>query len=231
MGSLPLIHRMPSPTHIGRTPEEIVSQNLRFNSVGYFYRAVSWLNYFQRTEHFPALLYACIEGRFGIEYLLFEELVIGTGANLSRDDYEKCLKERTKLLKAIEKLIPDYEKLQQFTSACVFLEPRLPKIIYWQPRQLMKSWGDLSEYLHWFGARAETTELASRRARTYKEVEKTIMPIWEKIVLGRSAYLHPDNMTPEIREVWLSFKNGGNGSPRRKDSNRCFKTNAASNIQ
>lgn len=209
MGALPLIHRMPPPTHIGRTPEEIVSQNLRFNSVGYFYRAVSWLNYFQRTEHFPALLYACIEGRFGIEYLLFEELVIGTGANLSRDDYEKCLKERTKLLKAIEKLIPDYEKLQQFTSACVSLEPRLPKIIYWQPRQLMKSWGDLSEYLHWFGARAETTELASWRARTYKEVENTIMPIWEKIVLGRSAFLHPNNMTPEIREVWLSFKNGG----------------------
>jgi hypothetical protein len=200
---------MPPPTHIGRTPEEIVSQNLCFSSVGYFYRAVSWLNYFQRTDHFPALLYACIEGRFGIEYMLFEELVIGTGANLSREDYEKCLKERTKLSKAIEKLIPDYEKLQEFTSACVSLEPRLPKIIRWRPRELMKSWGDLSEYLHWFGARAETTELASWRARTYTEVEKTILPIWEKIVSGRSAFLHPDNMTPEIREVWLSFKNGG----------------------
>lgn len=176
--------------------------------MGYFYRAISWLNYFQRTENFPALLYACIEGRFGIEYLLFEELVIGTGANPSRDDYEKCLKEKTKLSKAIEKLIPDYEKLQQLTSACISLEPRLHPIIYWQPRQLMKSRGELSEHLHWFGARSETTELPSWRARAYKTIEETITPIWEKVASGRSAFLHPANMTPEIREVWLSSKNG-----------------------
>lgn len=199
-------HDMLPPAHIGRSPEEIISQNSHFDSLGYLYRAVSWLDYFQRTDHFPALLYACIEGRFGIEYLLFEELVIGTGANLSRGDYEKCLKERTKLSKAIDRLIPDYEKLQQFTSALVALEPRLPKLIYWQPRQLMKSWGDLSEYLHWLGARNETTELASWRAKAYEDAKKTLMPIWEKITSGQSGFMHPDNMKSEIREVWLDFK-------------------------
>lgn len=196
------------PTHIGRNPEEIIRQNSYLDSVSYLYRAVSWLDYFQRIDHFPALLYACIEGRLGIEYLLFEELVIGTGANLSREDYETCLKERTKLSKAIDRLIPDHEKLQQFTSVIVALEPRLPKLIYWQPRQLMKSWGDLSEYLHWFGARSETTELPSWRATVCADVKKTLIPIWEKMTSGQSGLMHPDNMKPEIREVWLDFKNG-----------------------
>ena len=148
---------MLAPSHINRNAEEIIRQNSYLDSAGYLYRAVSWLDYFERIDHFPALLYACIEGRFGIEYLLFEELVIGTGTNLSRQDYEKCLKEPTKLKKAIDRLIPDYEKLQQFTSIVVILEARVPKLIYWEPRELMKSWGKLSEYLHWLGAKSETT--------------------------------------------------------------------------
>lgn len=131
---------MLAPSHINRNAEEIIRQNSYLDSAGYLYRAVSWLDYFERIDHFPALLYACIEGRFGIEYLLFEELVIGTGTNLSRQDYEKCLKEPTKLKKAIDRLIPDYEKLQQFTSIVVILEARVPKLIYWEPRELMKSW-------------------------------------------------------------------------------------------
>src|ERR1041384_7581865 len=99
------------PSHINRKPEEIILRDSYLDSVGYLYRAVSWLDYFQRINHFPALLYACIEGRFGIEYLLFEELVMGTGAKLSREDYEKCLTQGTKLKKAIDRLVPDYNKL------------------------------------------------------------------------------------------------------------------------
>jgi hypothetical protein len=199
---------MLAPSHINRNAEEIIRQNSYLDSAGYLYRAVSWLDYFERIDHFPALLYACIEGRFGIEYLLFEELVIGTGTNLSRQDYEKCLKEPTKLKKAIDRLIPDYEKLQQFTSIVVILEPRVPKLIYWEPRELMKSWGKLSEYLHWLGAKSETTEVASWRTLAYTEVKQTLSPIWEKISSGQSGFMHPNNMIPEIREVWLDFKNG-----------------------
>ncbi|TAK91227.1 MAG: hypothetical protein EPO06_05595 [Burkholderiaceae bacterium] len=196
------------PSHTNKSPEEIIGQNSQFNSVGYLYRAVSWLDYFERMDQFPALLYACIEGRFGIEYLLFEELVIGTGANLSRQDYEKCLEERTKLKKAIDRLIPDYEKLQQFTSALIAVEPQAPKLIYWKPKDLMKSWGKLSEYLHWLGVRGETTEVASWRTTAYIDVRQTLLPIWEKITSGQSGFMHPDNMNAEIREVWLAFKGG-----------------------
>ena len=199
---------MSAPSHINRTPEEIVRQNSYLDSVGYLYRAVSWLDYFQRIDHFPALLYACIEGRFGIEYLLFEELVMGTGAKLSRQDYEKCLKEGTKLKKAIDRLVPDYNKLQQFTAAIISIQPGLPNVVFWEPTELMKSWGTLSKYVHWFGAKNETTEIASWRTAAYAEVRQVLDPIWGKICSGQSGFMHPDNVMPEVRQVWLDFKNG-----------------------
>ena len=133
---------MNAPPHINRTPEQIIGENSYLDSVGYLYRAVSWLDYFRRIDHFPALLYACIEDRFGIEYLLFEELVMGTGAKLSRQEYEKILKQGgTNLKKAIDRLVPDYKKLQQFTSAIISIQPGLPSVVFWDPAELMKSWG------------------------------------------------------------------------------------------
>jgi hypothetical protein len=199
---------MTTPSHINRTPEEIIQENSYLDSAGYLYRAVSWLNYFQRIDHFPALLYACIEGRFGIEYLLFEELVMGTGANLSRQEYEKCVKEGTKLKKTIDRLVPNYKKLQQFTSAIAAMLPRLPKLVYWEPAELMKSWGTLSKYLHWFGAKNETTEIASWRTAAYAEVSQVLNAIWQNMSSGQSGIMHPNAMHPEVHELWLDFKNG-----------------------
>jgi hypothetical protein len=199
---------MSAPSQINRTPEEIIQENSYLDSAGYLYRAVSWLDYFQRIDHFPALLYACIEGRFGIEYLLFEELVMGTGAKLSREEYEKCLKEGTKLKKAIDRLVPDYKKLQQFTAAIISIEPGLPKLIFWEPAELMKSWGTLSKYLHWFGASIETTEIASWRAAACTEVSQVLDQIWQKMSSGQSGIMQPENMNAEVREVWLDFKIG-----------------------
>lgn len=198
---------MNAPSHINRSPEEIIRENSYLDSVGYLYRAVSWLDYFQRIDHFPALLYACIEGRFGIEYLLFEELVMGTGAKLSRHDYERCLKEGTKLKKAIDRLVPDYKKLQQFTSAITSIQPGLPTVVFWEPSELMKSWGILSKYLHWFGAKNETTEIASWRTAAYDAARQALDPIWKKMCSGQSGFMHPENVMPEVRQVWLDFKN------------------------
>lgn len=195
------------PTHVGRSPEAIIKEHPYLDSVGYLYRAMSWLNYFERIDHFPALLYACIEGRYGIEYLLFEEIIIGTGAQLSREDYESCLREPTKLAKIINRLVPDYEKLQQFTSAIVADEPRLPKLVHWEPRSLMKSWGVLSEYLHWFGAKNETTEISEWRSKSHSNVKKTLDPIWNKITTGQRGLMCPNDMAPEIQEIWNDFKN------------------------
>jgi integrase len=41
----------------------------------------------------------------GIGYLLFEELVISMGAKLSREDYERCVKDRNSLAKLIRRWV------------------------------------------------------------------------------------------------------------------------------
>jgi len=196
------------PNHIGRTPEVIITEKSYLDSVGYLFRAVSWVDYFRRVDHFPALLYACIEGRCSIEYLLFEELVLCTGARLCRDDYERCVKERNSFDKLIKQLSPDYEKMQQFTSAVVAVDPRAPRLVYWTPSELVKTWGKLSRYAHWAGSRNETTEDPAWRAEALSQVASWLDPIWIKATSGRYGILHPNDMKPKAREVWEDFKGG-----------------------
>lgn len=196
------------PSHASRTPENIVGEKLYFDSVGYLYRAMSWLDYFERKDQFTALLYACIEARYGIEYLIFEEIVISTGANLSQEDYEKCLKSPTKLYKALKQISPEYEKLQEFAKIIVSLVPEFPKMIQWNPKKLIKSWGIISNYLHWCGSRNNTTELSSWRSNAGVKVRGVIEPIWVKITSGQSGLMHTKDMHPEILELWYQYKNG-----------------------
>lgn len=107
---------------------------------------MSWLDYHKRTRQFSSLLYACIEARQG-EYLLFKLLVISTGANLSVEQYRKCVNEKNRFNKTIKQLTPDYELIQEFTKILSSVEPSLPKLIYFDNTQLMMTWGVLSQYL------------------------------------------------------------------------------------
>lgn len=195
------------PSHMGRTPEEIVSTEVHLDSVGYMYRAMSWLDYAKRTSIFPASFYAAIEGRLGIEYLLFEELVISTGANLSRSDYARCVKEGN-LKKTLDRVSPDYERLQEFAQVVISVEPQAPRLVKWDLGQLMKIWGKLSEYLHWCGAKTETTEDPTWAKYALSEIEASLFFIWEKMTTGQSGILHPAQMHPEVRELWEQFKYG-----------------------
>jgi hypothetical protein len=196
------------PSHIGRSPEEIASKTLHFDSAGYLYRAVSWLDYYKRSKNFPALLYASIEGRMAVEYLLFELLVIGTSAQLTLEEYKKCLKDRTKLDKAISRLVPNYEKVQEFSALLIEFEPALPKHLKWNIKDLKKDWGVLSEYLHWLGAANLTAEKDAWCATAYEELRSILQPLWEKLSSGQSMMMPPGNMTHEVREVWEDFSVG-----------------------
>ncbi len=196
------------PVYVGRSTEEIACKDLYFDSAGYLFRSVSWLDDYRRKKRFPSLLYACIEGRMAIEYLLFEILVIGTGANLTLEEYTKCLKDRSKLEKAIGRLIPDYESIQNFSSLLIEFEPSLPKHLKWDVKELKKSWGILSEYLHWLGASNLTAEDLAWCQSAYQRVEEILFPLWGKLSSGQSMTMHPDNMTQEVRDVWRDYKAG-----------------------
>lgn len=193
--------------HRNRTPEDIVTRDLEFDSMGYLYRSISWLDYFERTDRVPAFFYACMEGRYAIEQLLFEQLVIGTGANLLRSDYETCLKNSSNLSKMIDRLVPDFLKLQEFTSVVIELDSNLPQVIFWKPKELMKSWGRLSTYLHWVGANRETTENTRWKQDALNNVKAILMPIWDQYnSAGGSGIMHFDDMQPEVNQIWQDFK-------------------------
>ena len=196
------------PNYVGRTPDRIVSETNYFDSAGYLFRAMSWLSFAETHDEWPPLMYACIEGRYGLEYLLFEEAVVSTGANLSLTEYKKCLEDPTKIHKLIERITPDHARLQQFTRALVSLAPEVPPVIFWNPKEIMRAWGNLSQYLHWCGHRLETAEDRDWRRRATEAVKTTLSPIWERLTSGPSAMMHPKDMHPEIREIWEDFRSG-----------------------
>lgn len=197
-----------APTYRNRTADEIAHQELFFDSAGYFYRSMSWLDRFSGNQHFTVLLYACIEGRMGIEHTIFEEVVLSTGTNLSRADYQRCLRSSQNLGKMLKQISPDYEKLQEFTQAVSAVTPGTPPIIFWSLKQLQIAWGKLSEYVHWFGAQNETTDDPRWLVQVHQNVLAIMEPIWKKLLSGENAIMHPDGMKPNTREIWEDFRSG-----------------------
>lgn len=195
------------PSHVGKSPEEIIGIEY-FDSAGYLFKSMAWLDYFARVRNFSPLLYACADSRHGIEYLLFEELVVSTGANLSVEEYKRCVNERNRFVKTIAQLTPDYDRLKLFTKVVAGFEPSVPKLIDWDHKALMKAWGVLSHYLHWFGARVLTTEKSEWLDAAYTEIKETIEPLWINITSGQSGIMHPKDMHQTVKEIWGRFRIG-----------------------
>ncbi len=201
-----------APDYKNRDPKEIMGENIYFDSIGHIYRAMSWLDYFERMNQFPSLLYSCIEARMGIEQMLFEEIVLSTGFQLDRNGYERCLKSRMKFGKLIRQLSPDYEKLQQFTRVVLELtgmgtdEP-VPQLVFWKTRELEEAWGRLSRFLHWPGAPTETTDDPDWINNSYRDIKNTLLPIWERMSSGPTGILHHNDMKPKVHDIWTDFRN------------------------
>ena len=196
------------PEYRGRLPQQIISENVYFDSVGYTYRALSWLDVAKRENNVCALQYAAQDARQAIEQLLFEEIVFSVGTELDRQEYEKCKGNSTKLHKIIRRLNPTYEKLAEFTQAIVSVDPHAPPLIRWDHKLLMKYWGKVSSYLHWVGEPSETVESEDWFTEGIAAVEAAALHIWGKNRLGYTGTMMPKDMQPEIRECWKRFKTG-----------------------
>ena len=57
------------PEYRGRTPEQIISELIYFDSVGYTYRALSWIDVAKRERNVCALQYASHDARQALEQL------------------------------------------------------------------------------------------------------------------------------------------------------------------
>ncbi len=197
------------PGYKNRSPKEIITRKVHFDSVGYAYRSLSWLDVASRERNVCALQYAAHDARQAFEQLLFEELVLSVGTELDRKDYESCKGNSTKLHKIVRKLSPDYEKLSEFTQAIAATDPNAPPLMTWNHKELMKHWGKVSNYLHWAGEPAETIESAEWLDHGIATVSEAAEFIWDRKRAGYTGIMMPDEMQPEIRAAWERFRAGG----------------------
>lgn len=195
------------PNYVGKSADEIIAVG-HFDSAGYLFKSMAWLDCYARVRNFSPLLYACTDARHGIEYLLFEELVISTGAELSEAEYKKCVNERNRFVKTIASLAPDYDRLKTFTKLVVATEQTAPRLINWDHKALLRAWGKTSHYLHWFGAEMLTTQRLDWLDDAYIEIHKTVEPIWKNMISGQSGIMLSKDMSPPTKELWDKFKNG-----------------------
>lgn len=196
------------PEYRGRSPEQIISDRVCFDSVGYTYRALSWLDIAKRTRSVCALQYAAHDALQAIEHLIFEEIVFSVGTNLDRKEYEKCKGSSTKLHKILQCLNPVYSRLALFTQGIVSVDPRLPPLVTWDHKVLMKHWGKISTYLHWAGEPVETVESDAWIDDGLLALEAAATYIWDKNRTGFTGIMPPEKMQPEIRNCWERFRDG-----------------------
>lgn len=196
------------PSYRYRSAKEIVSSHIYEDAVGYCYRAVSWLDLAERESLPAAITYAATDGRLSIEHLLFEQLVISSLDTFGEEEYRQCVGNATKLHAALKRITPDYEKLQGFTQIIVSLDANAPAVNCWNIPSLMKSWGILSNVLHWPGAKDQTWESEKWLADQLNRTKDVLLPLWEKHCSGSSGVLLPSNMPKEVYEVWELFRSG-----------------------
>jgi len=194
------------PNYRGRSLRQIISENIHFDSVGYTYRGLSWLDFAKRENNVCALQYAAHDARQAIEQLLFEEIVLSVGTAFDRIEYAKCKGSSTKLHKVMRRLNPDHEKLSEFIQVIMSVLPNAPTLVRWDHKYLMKHWRKISNYLHWAGEPAETTESSNWLSKGIVIVGAGLLHIWDKKGLGYTGAMAPKDMQPEIRECWKNFK-------------------------
>lgn len=196
------------PEYRGRLPEQIISDRVYFDSVGYAFRALSWLDIAKQTRNVCALQYAAHDTRQAIEQLFFEEIVLSVGAALDREEYERVRGNSTKLHKILKRLSPDYARLAQFTQVIVSADPQSPPLVTWDHKALMKHWRRISTYLHWAGEPAQTVERDGWIDQGIGAVERAALHIWDNNRAGLTGIIMPKKMKSEIRDCWERFRCG-----------------------
>jgi len=182
-----------------RTPTEIVTKTNFYESSGRAYKAMSWLDFAKSKKNISALEYAALETRLAIEQLLFEQLIVGVGTELEAREYKKCSGSANKLYEIIERLIPRYERLVDFTKA---MAPTGLPITKWDNRALIRHSGKVSTYLHWSGGLDVTIQSEAWYEKGIATVEAAASYIWQGLTTGNTGIMTIEKLEPEMRELW-----------------------------
>ena len=192
----------------GKDPNAILKNEFKDHSSWHFFQARSWVDYAKRSQSPSAIHYAAFELRYGIEYLLFELLVL-TSESLTELEYERCLGDPKKMKKMLGTQGVNYHKLAEFTQALLSLTPGAPNLIFWNIDELFRFWGIASSYLHFVGAHSLTYGSQEWFIKGIAELDSVLDKLWRDITesYGKGVY-RPSNMQPEVRAAWTNFQSG-----------------------
>jgi hypothetical protein len=200
---------MPDP--FGKTAEQIANFRLGSelkHSAYHFFQAVSWLDLAKRSTN-PALIpHAAIELRYGIEYLLFELLVISSEA-LTKEEYEDCIGSAKDMKRLLGERNRNYEKNAEFAEVIYELVAPSTRIHRWNITSLFKLWDRASHYLHFVGAHSKTHLDQSWLTQSIADLERTIEPIWRSITESHGmGAMPPSGMVSLVKAAWEDFAAG-----------------------
>jgi hypothetical protein len=191
-----------------KSPNEILAINIELDSATYFFIAACWIDHFKRSGRFESILNCSIHARMGIEYLLFEEIMLTSKEPFTEKEYSELLDNKGKLEARIKRLQPEYEKLKEFTGILASLESGIPSLVRWDLKKLMKYWGVLSSFLHWHGASIRTSQDNEWLREAGVKVEEIAISLWNTKTSGSSGIMKPDSMNKKTKDVWDKFSTG-----------------------
>lgn len=85
----------------GKSADQIIANPRYDYSSWHFFQSKSWLDLAKRTMLPGPIHYAALELRYGIEYLLFELLLL-TRKEISEEEYRNCLGKPTAMSKMLK---------------------------------------------------------------------------------------------------------------------------------
>lgn len=202
---------MTIPSPLGRSADQIVATKLTDqldHSSWHFYQARSWLDLAKRLKSPSAIQYAALELRYGLEYVLFELLVLRNHF-LSNEEYERCIGSRAEMDKMLKHTGNQYPKLCRFTELVLRAGGSTIPFRYWNLGDVAKNWGIASEYLHFLGSHNRTLQDQTWRDAAIGRLSDVIETIWRGITetVG-TPLLNSNKMEPEVRQAWELFQSG-----------------------
>jgi hypothetical protein len=191
-----------------KSANQIIKTKRFDHSSWHFLQAKSWLDLAKR-EQLPTILhYAAIEFRYGVEYLLFELLIL-TKDNLTELEYQKCLRKPDKMKKLLKNAEAPYNKLSIFSKIILKLTPDVPKFMFWDLNILFKYWGVASEFLHFVGSQRDTYDSPEWLIKSIARLEKPLEEIWQSVTQTAGiGLLKPSTLSPVAQGIWDDFLTG-----------------------
>lgn len=187
----------------GRDANQILSNKLLPRSSWHFFQSKSWLDYSTRNMNYSSIQYAAFELRYGIEYLLFELLVLTKG-DLTEMEYQKVLRKPDKMNKMLKANERPYEKLQTFSAIAISLDETLDinPLFDMKLSSIWKSWGVASEYLHFSGSYRDTFLSDNWKISSITKLEKEVNKF---LGVTNLALFRPETMNRNVRDIWQDY--------------------------